>query len=202
MGADRKLQAYWICNPVLIIMKKHLIAGILLLPLLALAQTKTTEALEKKYNGFKLYFYKNTLRMLNQKEDKNFDELIKDIEKMRFLMINKTKGTFNDTEYKQLLKSYRSESYDEVMTSRFQGREFDVYVRESGGRVKGTVIVANDSTNLFVLDILGRVELSKATSLFQAIGGNTDIGVKIKDFMGGSDSHKEKKKNRKGIVID
>ena len=36
-----------------------------------------------------LYFYQNTLRMLNQTENKEFDELIKDIEKMKFLMIEK-----------------------------------------------------------------------------------------------------------------
>jgi sulfur relay (sulfurtransferase) complex TusBCD TusD component (DsrE family) len=48
----------------------------------ASAQSKTTEALEKKHSdALKLFFYQNTLRMLNQKNDPNFDELIKDIEK-------------------------------------------------------------------------------------------------------------------------
>ena len=45
-------------------------------------QTKTTQALDDKYEGLTLYFYRNTLRMLNQKEDPAFDELIKDIEKI------------------------------------------------------------------------------------------------------------------------
>jgi hypothetical protein len=53
-----------------------------LLPLIGFSQTKTTVDLDKKYDGLSLYFYKNTLRMLNQKDDKEFDELIKDIEKM------------------------------------------------------------------------------------------------------------------------
>ena len=57
-------------------------------------QTKTTQALDDKYEGLTLYFYRNTLRMLNQTEDPSFDELIKDIEKMRFLMIDKTKSKF------------------------------------------------------------------------------------------------------------
>ena len=55
----------------------------------------------------RLYFYRNTLRMLNQTEDKSFDELIKDIEKMRFLMIDKTKSKFDQADYKKLLTGYK-----------------------------------------------------------------------------------------------
>jgi hypothetical protein len=60
----------------------------------ASGQTKTTQSLDDKYDGLTLYFYRNTLRMLNQSEDKSFDELIKDIEKMRFLMIDKANSKF------------------------------------------------------------------------------------------------------------
>src|SRR6266513_6404650 len=81
------------------------------------AQTNTTQELDKKYEGLSLYFYKNTLRMLNQTDNKEFDELIKDIEKMKFLMINKSKSSFADAEYKKLKNGYQSESYEEMMTS-------------------------------------------------------------------------------------
>jgi len=43
------------------------------------AQSNTTNALDEKYEGLSLFFYKNTLKMFNQKDDKDFDELIKDI---------------------------------------------------------------------------------------------------------------------------
>ena len=57
----------------------------------AQAQSKTTENLQKKYSeSLALFFYNNTLRMVNLTEDKEFDELIKDIEKMKFLMIKKS----------------------------------------------------------------------------------------------------------------
>jgi hypothetical protein len=67
--------------------------------------------------------------------------------------------------------------------------------------VKGTVILASDSSNLYVLDILGRVALDKATALFKAIDGNADIGKKITDFMSDDDKPK-KKKEEHGIKID
>ena len=138
--------------------------------------------------------------MLNQKENKDFDELIKDIEKMKFLMIDKLKSNFDDSQYKKLKKDYQSESYDEMMTSRFQGKKFDVYIKEKDGRVKGTVILASDSSNLYVLDIIGRVALDKATSLFNSLDNSADIGKRIKDFV--SDDDHSKKKKERGVKID
>jgi hypothetical protein len=174
---------------------------LLVLPVFVSAQTKTTEELDKKYEGLSLYFYKNTLRMLNQSDNKDFDELIKDIEKMKFLMIDKTKSKFADSDYKTLKSSYGTEQYEEMMTSRFQGKNFDVYIKQDGGRVKGTVIMASDSTNLYVLDILGRVALDKATSLFSTLNQSTDIGQRVKDFVSNDDKSKNKKKEH-GVKID
>lgn len=165
-----------------------------LLPLIGFSQTKTTVELDKKYDGLSLYFYKNTLRMLNQKDDKEFDELIKNIEKMRFVMINKAKSKFEKQQYGQLKKNYQGEKYEEVMSGRFDGRQFDVLLRETNGDVKGTVILASDSASLYVLDILGKVALNKVSSLFNTLDNSTDIGGKVKDFMMGDEEKKKKMK--------
>ena len=175
-------------------MRKYILALFTVcLSLTGWAQTKTTEELDKKFDGgLSLFFYKNTLRMLNQSEDKNFDELIKDIEKMRFLMIDMDKQKFTKADFQNLKKDYQSEDYEEMMTSRFQGRNFNVYIKEKGGDVKGTVILASDSTSLIILDVLGKVALDKATTLFKTIDSSTDIGSQIKRFTEG-DKKKEKK---------
>jgi len=167
---------------------------------LAFGQTKTTTALDEKYEGLSLYFYKNTLRMLNQTDDKEFDELIKDIEKMKFLMIDKNESKFSKEDYNKLLAGYKSESYEEMMTSRFEGRNFDVYLREKEGDVKGTIILANDSTSLFVLDIIGKIALDKAPALFKTIDGSTDIGKKIKDFTGRNEKDEKKSDDKKNDI--
>jgi hypothetical protein len=167
---------------------------------LSIAQTKTTQSLDDKHEGLSLYFYRNTLRMLNQSEDKNFDELIKDIEKMRFLMIDKTKSKFEDAEYRKLLSGYKSEEYEEIMTGRYDGRNFDIYLKEKGGDIKGTVILASDSTSLIVLDILGKIALDKAPDLFKAIDGSTDIGSKISNFMKNDEDKDDKTSEKKKSV--
>jgi len=74
----------------------------------ALAQTKTTEKLDADFSGTSLYFYKNTLRMLNQKEDPAFDDMIKDIEKIRFVMIDRNEGKgFSNADYTKLKSDYK-----------------------------------------------------------------------------------------------
>jgi hypothetical protein len=157
------------------------------------AQSKTTESLHKQ-NGeaLSLFFYNNTLRMLNQTDDKDFDELIKNIEKLKFLMIDKAKN-FKTEDYKKLVTGYKGESFEEIMTSRYQGKNFDVFLKESGGKTKGMVVLVNDSTSLYVLDIVGSIALDKVTSLYKALGESNDIGEQIKKFTHQNDSKAKKK---------
>ncbi|HCW09179.1 MAG TPA: hypothetical protein DGG95_17620 [Cytophagales bacterium] len=177
------------------------ILALVLIQAAATAQTNTTTELDKKYDGFSLYFYKNTLRMLNQTDNKEFDEMIKDIEKMKFLIIDKTKSAFAAADYKKLLKGYAGEKYEEMMTSRYKGKNMDVYIRQESNRIKGTVILVSDSSSLYVLDILGRIALDKSAALFKVLDENTDIGQKLKDFAGDDDSKKKNKKEH-GIKVD
>ena len=155
----------------------------LVLAIPANAQTETTIALNERFDdALNLYFYKNTLRMLNQTENKEFDELIKDIEKMKFLVIEKTPDSFGPSDYKKLVNSYKGESYEEIMSSRFEGKNFDVFLKERNGVTKGMIVLANDSSSLYVLDILGRVEINKVTKLFNTIDNSAEIGKMIKAF--------------------
>lgn len=87
-------------------MMKSILAFCLFLALLIspqlYGQTKTTKALDERFEGISWFFYRNTLRMLNQVENKEFDQIIRNIEKMKFLVIDKADG-FSDKDYKKLL---------------------------------------------------------------------------------------------------
>lgn len=158
------------------------------------AQTKTTEALHKRFsNALTFYFYKNTLRMLNQSENPEFDDIIKDIEKMKFLMIEKEES-FGKADYSRLVGDYKREQYEEIMTSRYGGKNFDIYLKEKEGVTKGMIVLVNDSASLYVLDILGRVELNKVTRLFNTIDNSAEIGKMIKAF---SDDGKDRDRKRR-----
>jgi hypothetical protein len=162
------------------------------------AQSKTTEALQKRFEGsLSLYFYKNTLRMLNQQENKEFDQLIENIEKMKFLMVDKSQGAFDKKDYSTLIADYQNEAYEAIVTSRMDGRNFDVYLRDAKGSKPGTVVLVNDSSSLYVLDIVGTIDVSKVGALFSTIDNNTDIGKRIRSFTNQKEDSVGKKKKSK-----
>ena len=161
------------------------------------AQSATTEALHKRHSeALGLFFYNNTLRMLNQKEDKEFDEIIKDIEKMRFLMIKKSETNFDPGEYKKLISDYKAEAFQEIMTSRHEGKNFNVYMKEKGGKTKGMLVLIDDPETLYVLDILGSIALDQVTKLYSTLDESTDISSKIKAFTGNGDDDKKSDENK------
>ena len=169
-------------------LRSILLCIIVITPTLLNAQSSTTEALHKKHDGaLALFFYNNTLRMLNQSEDKEFDELIQDIEKMRFLMIKKNESSFGNNDFKKLVSDYKAEAFEEIMTSRHDGKNFDVFLKEKDGKTNGMLVLINDSENLYVLDILGRIALDKVTKLYSTLDESTDISSKIKAFTGRDD---------------
>ena len=158
------------------------------------AQSKTTEALAKKHgDALSLFFYNNTLRMLNQTDDPNFDEIIKDIEKMKFLLIKKDEKNFNASGYKQLVSEYKAEAFEEIMTSRFEGKNFDVFLKEKDGKTKGMLVLVNDTESLYVLDILGSINVTKVTDLYNTLDKSSDIGKQIKAFTDNKDDDDHKK---------
>ena len=160
-------------------MKYTILAVLMVLALTGHAQSKTTEKLDKRYDeALSLFFYNNTLRMINQTDDKEFDALIKDIEKMKFLIIKKE--DFGKEDYKKLISDYKSESFEEMMTSRHEGKNFDVYMKD--GKSKGMIVAVNDSENLYVLDIVGSIPLNKVTTFFKEIDESSEIGKKIQEF--------------------
>lgn len=171
--------------------------SIMVCSLFAFGQSKTTQALhDANQDALALFFYKNTLKMLNQQESKEFDELIKDIEKMKFLAIGKEAAKFTSAKFKTLVTDYKKEGYEEIMTSRMEGRNFDIYLKEKAGKVAGTVVLVNDDTDLYVLDILGSVPVNKVPQFFQTLDQSSDIGKMIKAFGGDDkDIKKEDKAN-------
>ena len=176
-------------------MKSIVLVIIVFASYLASAQSKTTESLQKQYDkSFSLFFYQNTLRMINQSEDKAFDELIRDIEKMKFLLIEKG-TTFTPASYKKLTQEYTAEAFENVMNSRYQGRNFDVYMKEKAGKTTGMVILVNDSASLYVLDVVGSIPLNKVTTLYSTLDSSTDVGNRIKSFVDRNAKRKEDDKD-------
>lgn len=156
------------------------------------SQSKTTQDLETRFADVrKFFFYNNTLRMINQQENKDFDELIKDIEKMKLLLIRKNDPKFN---YKELVSEYKRDSFEPAMTTRMEGKSFDVFFKEKNGKTLGMLVLVNDAENLYVLDIVGSIAFDKISSLYKVLNESSDIGSQIQRFANPEDKKKNEEK--------
>jgi hypothetical protein len=147
---------------------------------LSFAQSKTTEALEKEYGGRAFFFYHNTLRAINQKEDPALDALIENVEKLKVLLIDKGDRAIN---HKAILADYQKENFESAMSSRVDGKTFDIFLKGEK-ETEGVIVIVNDATTLFVLDIVGSIALEHASKLFKTLNESEDIANQLKAFMG------------------
>lgn len=157
----------------------------------ASAQSKTTQKLQEQFKDSRaFFFYNNTLRMINQAEDPEFDEAIRDIEKMKLLLIAKKEG-FN---FQNVVKEYKSEDFEEVMTSRHKGRNFDIFLKEKDGKTTAMLALVNDEDNLFILDIVGKIDPTKMAGFFSVMDEKSDISGRIKNFVTRDDEETDEDK--------
>ena len=134
------------------------------------AQSKTTQAFHKDHeDAFTLFFYNNTLKMLNATENEAFNELVDDIDKMKLLRIDKSAAAFSKEDYKQLIKDYQKESFESLMNVKQKDMRFDVYIKEKDNITEGLVVLIDEGTNLSILDIKGAVPLDRLAELFETV---------------------------------
>ena len=147
-------------------MKRLAITLLVFGSLQAMAQSKTTNDLSDKYeNAFTLFFYQNTLQMINQADNEEFAALVENIEKMKFLRIGKEAHNFTEQDYSQLVSSYQKEAFEELMTMRHEGMDINVFIKEEKGITEGLVVLMEDGESVSVLDIKGSVPLNQIAKL-------------------------------------
>lgn len=148
----------------------------LVLPLLTRAQSETTSRFHQDHEeAFTLFFYHNTLRMMNMTDDPDFHEMIKDIDKMKFLRLDKEKDEVDNQELNDLIARYHQESFDDLMNMRSEGMKFNIFIQEKNKVTTGLVILFEDKESFSILDIKGAVPLSRiaelATKISDAVEG-------------------------------
>lgn len=180
-------------------LRKLLQGGLLILAVLAAlganAQSKTTQRLEERFPESRaFFFYNNTLRMINQSEDPAFDAAIKDIEKMKLLMVDISK---NNVDFAKIVSEYRAESFEPIMTSRHKGRNFDIFLKEKNGKTTAMLALINDNATLFVLDIVGSIDPGEVAKLFSVMDEKSEVSSKIRMFV-----HKDADEEKNGHQVE
>ncbi len=107
--------------------------------------------------------------MLNMEENAEFEALIKDIDKMKFIRVDKKERNMDKAAFNSLVEQYHDEEFEDLMTMRQEGMDIHVYIKESSGVTKGLVFIMDDDESLSILDVKGAVPLNKVANLLSAL---------------------------------
>ena len=132
------------------------------------AQTKQTNDFHDAHpEAFTLFFYKSTIRMLDPTNSDDYFEMIKDIEKAKFLRLDDSDVT--DEEITDYVAQIKKVSFEEGMTMRQAGGTANVFIRDTPGEKHGIIFIMKNGSDIFILDLVGKVQISRLSELTEKI---------------------------------
>lgn len=143
-----------------------LIMGI---PLFTQGQSPSLQKLVKdEKTELSLYFYPSTLRMVNLQRNAEFDELIKDIDKLTFLKLDR--HAFDHQQFIELVqKLEQKEKMEEYIV--VEGKDQKLYVlgRENPA---ATIGLAYFQKEYYAMDVAGEIQIKNLPKLYEQLSQN------------------------------
>jgi hypothetical protein len=149
---------------------KYLLLGILaLMPYFSHAQSKVMRNLSEEFpDGRVFMFYHSSLRMLNIEDDPDFDRMIRDIEKIKVLMIEKEDSLDSDKILSEIRDGLADEDFEELMEVKSKDYNIGVYILEDD-EIEGFFLIMNEDDNLVAIDLVGSMPIGDIGQLVDKI---------------------------------
>nr|WKN39623.1 DUF4252 domain-containing protein [Tunicatimonas sp. TK19036] len=143
----------------------------------------------------KLFFYPSTLRMVNIEKNPDFYALVRDVDKLRVLMYDKSSSGFSSQTLRDLSQDVKAEDYQELMT--FETTQQTAYLYSLGDEntPEGVVGLIETDDTIILTDLEGFVNLPALLKLFQSDFNFEDMSGLVNIM---SQQHKENKENGGG----
>ena len=130
------------------------------------SQSKSIEKFRKTYQEDQnVFFYSSTLNMLNMEDLPDFEDIIKDIEKIAVLIYKKENQKFTAKELDQLIKNLEKEKYVELMIINDKGNKINLYKKDKRGRTTGFAAFVDNRESLVLIDVKGSIDFKKFMEL-------------------------------------
>ena len=150
-------------------MKLIAILVLALLPCYTLAQSKVMRNLSEEFpDGRVFMFYHSSLRMLNVEDDPDFDRMIRDIEKIKVLMIEKEESFESEKVLSEIKDGLEDEEFEELMAVKSKDYNIGVYILEDD-ESEGFFLLMNEDDNLIAIDLVGSMPIGDIGQLVDKI---------------------------------
>jgi molybdopterin converting factor small subunit len=142
-------------------MRKIIILALVLSPLLGLAQGKTMHELSDQYpDAFELMFYHSSLNMLNIEDNEDYARVIKDIDRIKLIRIEKDEFDFASGDLKDIRETLTDRSYEELMMITSKDSKISVFIQEDGDDVEGFFLYMDEEEAFTAIDVRGYIQLN------------------------------------------
>lgn len=142
------------------------------MPGLVQAQSKVMRELADDFpDAFVLMIYHSSLNMLNIDDDPDFARMIRDIEKIKVLRVDKDEDNFTSEALVDLKGDLNDRGFEELMVIKSKDYNIGVYILEDDDDIEGYFLLMDEDENFTAIDVLGSM----------AVGDISQLVDKIKD---------------------
>ncbi|MEM7552352.1 MAG: DUF4252 domain-containing protein [Bacteroidota bacterium] len=110
---------------------------------------------ESEYKSYNLHFYPSTMRMVNLNDSPEFNELVKDIEKLEYYTVSEISKDELD-QFKSILKD---QSYTEMISFQSDGNDVVAFAPEK----------VDQHEYLILIELQGKYQLARIQGLFNPL---------------------------------
>lgn len=151
-------------------MKKALLFILFISSTQLFAQGPTMRELSEEYpEAFKMMFYHSTLNMLNMEDDEDFARVIKDIDRIKLLRVDKDKFIFKADDLKELRETLADRGYEELMMVTSKESRISVFIQEDGDDIEGFFLYMDEDEAFTAIDVRGYIALNDIGMLVETL---------------------------------
>jgi hypothetical protein len=142
-------------------------------PILLSAQDNAADKLFDKYagkDGFTtISFNSGVIKMLADMDDAEgeSENFLKQIKEVRILTGDDNQQDLNF--YKEILKSFPEEEYEELMTIKDSDTDVKIWIKENSGIIRELVLVASGTEDNTLIIVRGNIEMDKLAGLGKSL---------------------------------
>jgi hypothetical protein len=126
------------------------------------AQSKSIERFRKLHKEDQnVFFYSSTIKMLNNENEPEFADLIKDIDKVMVLLYEKEKQKFNTQDIIELKNNLQKEKYVPLLIINENNNTINLYKRDRKEKTVGFSAIVDNKESLVIIDVKGSIDFKK-----------------------------------------
>ena len=126
--------------------------------------------LSEEYDDARAFMiYHSSLNMLNIEDNEDFTRVVRDIDRIKVLIIDKSESEFASSNLSDLRETLTDRSYEELMTFDSKENNIAVFIQEDDEDIEGFFLYMDEGESFTAIDVRGSIQLKDIGLLVEKI---------------------------------